>query len=75
MHIMPDASSDIQHSTVLFSLIHTAVTGTADVNSGSAHIVPLYTKSTIWYDVNLSLNCLISILELDLPLTKKCQKV
>ena len=33
MPIKPDASFDIQQSTVLFSLIHTAVTGTADVNA------------------------------------------
>ena len=42
---MPDVSSDIQHSTVLSSLMHTAVTGTADVNSGngfiSDHIISL----------------------------------
>ena len=36
---MPDASSDIQHGTVLFSLIHTAVTGTADVNSVNGLII------------------------------------
>ena len=52
MPIMPDACSDIQHSTVLFSLIHTtAVTGTADVNSGngfiSDHIIPLIQYSTV----------------------------
>ena len=44
MPIMPDASSDIQHRTVLYSLIPTAVTGAADVNSGngfiSDHIIP-----------------------------------
>ena len=38
MHIMPNASSDIQHSTVLCSLIHTVVTGTAVVNSGNGFI-------------------------------------
>ena len=38
MPIMPDASSDIQHSTVLYSLIHTSVTGTADVNGGNSFI-------------------------------------
>ena len=52
MSIMPDASSDIQHSTVLYSLIlHTAVTGTADVNSGngfiSDHIIPSIQHSTV----------------------------
>ena len=50
-YIMPDASSDIQHSTVLNSLIHTAVTGTADVNSGngfiSDHIIPSVQYSTV----------------------------
>ena len=74
MHIMPDACSDIQHSTVLYSLMNTAVTGTADVNSGngfiSDHIMPSIQYSTVG-DVNLSLNCLTSVLELDLPLTKK----
>ena len=48
---MPDASFDIQHSTVLYSLIHTAVTGTADVNSGngfiSDHMIPSIQYSTV----------------------------
>ena len=46
---MPDASSDIQHSTVLYSLIHTAVTGTADVNSGNGFItiIPAIQYSTM----------------------------
>ena len=47
MHIMPDASSDIQHSTVLYCTLHTAVTGTADVNSCNGfmidHIIPFNT--------------------------------
>ena len=51
MSIVPDASSGIQHSTVLYSLIHTAVTGTADVNSGngfiSDHILPSVQYSTV----------------------------
>ena len=72
--IMPDASFDIQHSTVLYSLIHTAVTGASDVNSGkgfiSDHII-LSIEYNSGYDVNLSLNCLIFILELDTPLTQK----
>ena len=48
---MPDASSDIQHSTVLYSLIHTAVTGTTDANNDngfiSDHIIPLIQYSTV----------------------------
>ena len=51
MPIMPDASSNVQHSTVLYSLLHTAVTGTADVNSGncfiSDHIIPSIQYSTV----------------------------
>ena len=51
IHIMPDASSDIPHSTVLYSLIHTAVRGTANVNSGTAfisdHIIPSIQYSTL----------------------------
>ena len=51
MPIMPDVSSDVQHNTVLYSLIHTAVTGTADVNSGngfiSGHIIPSVQYSTV----------------------------
>ena len=51
MPIMPDARSDIQHSTVLYSLIYTAVTGTADANSGngfiSDHIIPSIQYSTV----------------------------
>ena len=75
---MPDASSDIPHSTVLYSLIHTAVRGTANVNSGTAfisdHIIPSIQYSTLVMMSVLSLNCLISIPELDLPLTKKISK-
>ena len=48
---MSYASSDVQHGTVLFSLIHTAVTGIADVNSGngfiSDHIIPLIQYSRV----------------------------
>ena len=51
MPIMPDASSDIQHSTVLFSFIRTAVTSTADVNSGNGfiihHVILLIQYSTV----------------------------
>ena len=46
-----DESSDIQHSTALFNLIHTAVTGTAYVKSGngfiSDHIIPLIQYNTV----------------------------
>ena len=48
---MPDASSEIQHSTVLYSVIHTAVTASADVNGGngfiSDHIIPSIQYSTV----------------------------
>ena len=51
MPIMPDPSSNIQHSTVLYSLIHTAVTGTADVNSGNSfisdHMIPSVQYNTV----------------------------
>ena len=39
------------YNTLLYSLIHTAVTGTANVNSGngfiSDHIIPLVQYSTV----------------------------
>ena len=61
------AYNALVYNTVLYSLIHTAVTSTADVNSGngfiSHHIIPSIQYSTV--------NCLISIQEPDLPLTQK----